>query len=1092
MKPQVLSTLWALALTAGVYAAAEAPVVLAEKGAARAVIVADRELLPRRGEPAKAQYVRLTQSSDRVMVAEVEVFSGGVNVAKGKSATQKGVWKAGYEADKAVDGNTYGETAPKEGKANSTISTEPGGWWEVDLGQAVPIEKVVVWNLTDSNAPRQVGLMVSLLDDQRATVGAGSVAECREHWEFADFAPPLGNADAGMPAALAALREYLQRVTGAEFALKAFGEERPEDTCIYLYKGAAARLGLDTAKLAPEEWLVKTRGGDLYLTGGDAGGASLAVYHFLEDLVGVRWWTDQEESVPSRPDLVIPPTHLNHTPAFPERTAAVPPGRRFAAGNGFHADEGNYIGIRCHALFSHAAGLRRNEWLAVDKDGKVMVAGTGAVDLCYSKAGDEAAAILAEGIVRTAIDIQASRRAAGLRVPTIVNLGREDCAQRCQCAECAKAPTIADLQVGFINKVAARVKEKCPDVLLEIYAYLDMKQPPRLVKPADNVLVLYATDSMILDKGIFDRSNARHLGLLEEWSRMSSGTKVWHYPRTYSNLKGAFDLYGRGGEEASYGTNCRGSHDMPVPNVFHFGDMLRAFHRNRVTHLYFENEENPNRDLREIKTWVLGKLMQDPYQDDLALIDTFCAGYYGPAGQQVRAYLDLLLAKANEHPGHVGWMPELGEYRYFDDDFFVRSQALFADAEKALSGTPDEGMYLRRLRWAWCSATRPFLARWPVTANEWVGSGKRIADYPLDRDAIFTKYKTAYEQGLRFYVYPTGAERLDEQLANHFALMDGRFIELPVPEQFRDVPRQFIYDFPVDANEMYCDYGTVRERDPALGRDVFVIRDCKDLWPLKFYSAKYGGSQVLREIADVAELRPNEYAWYSVGTNRFSGWEGHHVRLFSAKSLGLAHPGHIVVPVTDTRAIPYETWIEMKVVPGADGKPKEIRLARALVLTKEALQARAPKTNELATLAGELAKAPVRGRFVRVEHHNQYLCIAEVEVFSGGANLALKKKATQSSVSPWGGPPELAVDGNPSGDWNDGSVTHTGNSADEWWEVDLGATVPIERIVYHNRTNHQSDWVVGTVISILDETRNVLWRKTINKPLDAGGDTVGF
>jgi hypothetical protein len=139
----------------------------------------------------------------------------------------------------------------------------------------------------------------------------------------------------------------------------------------------------------------------------------------------------------------------------------------------------------------------------------------------------------------------------------------------------------------------------------------------------------------------------------------------------------------------------------------------------------------------------------------------------------------------------------------------------------------------------------------------------------------------------------------------------------------------------------------------------------------------------------------------------------------------------------------------------------------------------------------ELAKRPATGRYVRVEQKKQYLCIAEVEVYSGGRNVALKQKASQSSVSEWGGPPELAVDGNTSGDWNDGSVIHTGNGTDEWWEVDLGGSFPIEKIVFYDRV-HDPEWVETVKVSILDGQRQTVWEKPIGRRLDKHGNRIEF
>lgn len=132
--------------------------------------------------------------------------------------------------------------------------------------------------------------------------------------------------------------------------------------------------------------------------------------------------------------------------------------------------------------------------------------------------------------------------------------------------------------------------------------------------------------------------------------------------------------------------------------------------------------------------------------------------------------------------------------------------------------------------------------------------------------------------------------------------------------------------------------------------------------------------------------------------------------------------------------------------------------------------------------AGSSASAAT-GRHVRIEIPTRrgILNLAEVEVFSGGKNIALKGKATQSSVSN-GGTPDLAIDGNTDGDMPQGkSVTHThGNKrGSPWWQVDLGQTLPIERIVIWNRTDGTyGDRTLDLTVQVLDADKRVIWEKT--------------
>jgi formylglycine-generating enzyme required for sulfatase activity len=120
-------------------------------------------------------------------------------------------------------------------------------------------------------------------------------------------------------------------------------------------------------------------------------------------------------------------------------------------------------------------------------------------------------------------------------------------------------------------------------------------------------------------------------------------------------------------------------------------------------------------------------------------------------------------------------------------------------------------------------------------------------------------------------------------------------------------------------------------------------------------------------------------------------------------------------------------------------------------------------------------QSPAAGRFVRVAAGpSRWLSLAEAQVFSGGTNVALGKRATQSST--WGGAgAERAADGRTDGAYDHGSITHTGDGRDEWWEVDLGAVYPVERMVLWNRTDCAGERLSGVTVTLLDEQRNPVW-----------------
>lgn len=147
------------------------------------------------------------------------------------------------------------------------------------------------------------------------------------------------------------------------------------------------------------------------------------------------------------------------------------------------------------------------------------------------------------------------------------------------------------------------------------------------------------------------------------------------------------------------------------------------------------------------------------------------------------------------------------------------------------------------------------------------------------------------------------------------------------------------------------------------------------------------------------------------------------------------------------------------------GSPLPIAALLALVLL--------PATSLARTIPGG---DPAPGRYVRVElsGEKRILSLAEVQVFRNGRNLAVNGSATQIDVANFG-TPNRAIDGNWDGVFDRGSVTHTSDTTDPWWEVDLGALQDVDQITIWNRTDCCTDRLEGFCLSLLDEKRKAVW-----------------
>ena len=107
-------------------------------------------------------------------LAEVQIFSAGMNVAQAGKATQSSTAFAG-PAEYAIDGNTDGQFENKS-VTHTAISENP--WWEVDLGTDTAIERLTIWNRTGGGIhTRLADFRISLLNEAREVVWEQAVAE---------------------------------------------------------------------------------------------------------------------------------------------------------------------------------------------------------------------------------------------------------------------------------------------------------------------------------------------------------------------------------------------------------------------------------------------------------------------------------------------------------------------------------------------------------------------------------------------------------------------------------------------------------------------------------------------------------------------------------------------------------------------------------------------------------------------------------------------------------------------------------------------------------------------------------------------------
>ena len=115
------------------------------------------------------------------------------------------------------------------------------------------------------------------------------------------------------------LKSFLEKMTGEEIPVLREGTGKIQGPAIFLgWTEFARKNGIDFSKLGKEEWIVRSAGNSLILSGGRPVGSLYVVYEFLERN-GVKFLAWDATSIPSKKDLTLSGYNLSGKPSFDGR-----------------------------------------------------------------------------------------------------------------------------------------------------------------------------------------------------------------------------------------------------------------------------------------------------------------------------------------------------------------------------------------------------------------------------------------------------------------------------------------------------------------------------------------------------------------------------------------------------------------------------------------------------------------------------------------------------------------------------------------------------------------------------------------------------
>ncbi len=464
------------------------------------------------------------------------------------------------------------------------------------------------------------------------------------------------------------LAKYLGQMTGETLAVVPEGEAKTGHR-IYVGKCAGLPVGVDWRKLGLEGIHIEQHGGDLVLAGGQRG-VLYAVYSFLEENLGCRWFTQDCIVIPREGVFEIDGLKKEFVPALEYREADYPSRRpaEFSTPNKYNGpcgtDEPKWGGNVKYFGFVHTFetivppsvyGKDHPEYFSELKGRRVPDQHT---QLCLTN--PEVKKIAADYVLR------AMREHPDC---TIFSVSQNDWDNYCECQECTALAEQEGSQAGplihFVNYVADAVRDEFPDKAVDTLAYHYSRKPPKYVRPRPNVIVRLCSIECCFSHPLDTcPENKSFVEDIVGWSKLTNRLHIWDYVINYSHCL------------------------QPFPNLRVLLPNIKFFIDHGVTGIYEEgNYFSKGGELAELRSYIMAKCLWDTNTDVEKVIEEFTDAYYGAAAPMIRQYIanlhDTICDKNNTHIRIWTSASEM-----FDDAFLDDSEELFQQAEAAVASDP--------------------------------------------------------------------------------------------------------------------------------------------------------------------------------------------------------------------------------------------------------------------------------------------------------------------------------------------------------------------------------------------------------------------
>jgi len=463
--------------------------------------------------------------------------------------------------------------------------------------------------------------------------------------------------------AAAVLQDYLLQISGVALPVISSGMPGSKYEIIL---GQNERLdetgiGINFNELEADGFVIRTDSLRLVIAGGNDKGTLFGVYTFLEKYLGCRMYAPKVKIVPKQDSILLGKIDDKEMPKIKYRTIhyKVSWDAEYADWHKLNHDaegERPAWGTWVHTFNSLVPPeiyyKDHPEYYAL-REGK-----RNPTQLCLSD--PEVLKVTIQNLRKQIAQTPGAK---------YWSVSQNDNRQYCMCDECQaldkKEGSHSGTMLNFVNQVAGQF----PDYMISTLAYEYTRKAPATIKPVKNVNIMLCSIEVRRDRPIAMADDSMCISFVkdvEDWGKIASDIIVWDYVIQFNNLV------------------------SPFPNLQVLQPNLQFFAENGVTAMFEQGNREGGGEFAELRTYLISKLLWDPYANADTIINDFLKGYYGAAGKNIRQYIDEMreaLISSNQ-PLRIFGSPIDASVSYLTPELIARYKEIFDQAELAVEVDP--------------------------------------------------------------------------------------------------------------------------------------------------------------------------------------------------------------------------------------------------------------------------------------------------------------------------------------------------------------------------------------------------------------------